>query len=256
MKVLLLLFIALLAGCATNVRPAAEGQPLPSVAFQQQGLAPRNGGQLIAPEALAPGDILLSATNGITSAGIRLATLAPVSHAALYIGDGLVAEAVGSGVRVRPLADAMAEESVVVAFRRAELDEAQATALRAFAEAQVGRPYNYVGVVLHAPFSLQRRLCELPLLPEITRDACLRGIATIQLGTPDNQSFFCSQFVLQAYAAAGLPLTEADPAWISPADILHMREGDVPAMRIHQPLTYIGHLKFSPAPQVVDAARR
>ncbi|WP_255988074.1 YaeF family permuted papain-like enzyme [Chitinolyticbacter albus] len=255
MKYLLVLCAVLLAGCATQVQQPGEGHAMPTVSFQQQGLAPRNGGQLVDMSALATGDILLSATNGITSAGIRLATLAPVSHAALYIGDGQVAEAVGSGVRVRPLADALAEESVVVAFRRDELDEAQAAALRAFAQAQVGRPYNYVGVVLHAPFSLQRRICELPLLPEITRDACLRGIATIQLGTPDNQRFFCSQFVLEAYAAAGLPISAANPAWISPADILHMREGDVPAMQVHRPLTYIGHLKFPPPSQLVETVR-
>ncbi|HSC79644.1 MAG TPA: YiiX/YebB-like N1pC/P60 family cysteine hydrolase, partial [Chitinolyticbacter sp.] len=224
MKYLLVLCAVLLTGCATQVQQPGEGHAMPTVSFQQQGLAPRNGGQLVDMSALATGDILLSATNGITSAGIRLATLAPVSHAALYIGEGQVAEAVGSGVRVRPLADALAEESVVVAFRRDELNDEQAAALRAFAQAQVGRPYNYVGVVLHAPFSLQRRICELPLLPEITRDACLRGIATIQLGTPDNQRFFCSQFVLEAYAAAGLPISAANPAWISPADILHMRE--------------------------------
>jgi len=37
---------------------------------------------------------------------------------------------------------------------------------------------------------------------------------------------------------------------VSPADLLHMREGDVPSVRIHQPLQYVGHLKFEPEPVV------
>ena len=48
----------------------------------------------------------------------------------------------------------------------------------------------------------------------------------------------------EAYRVAGLPITDADPRWISPADILHMREGDVSSVRVNQPLAYIGHLKF------------
>ena len=99
-----------------------------------------------------------------------------------------------------------------------------------------------------APFSLERRACELPLVPEGVRDFCIRGIATVQLGAGgNNDRFFCSQFVLEAYAQAGLPITDADPRWISPADILHMREGDVPSMKIHQPLVYVGHLKLDAA---------
>ena len=76
------------------------------------------------------------------------------------------------------------------------------------------------------------------------RNACLQGIAAIQLGTYDNDGFFCSQLVLESYKQAGLPITDANPRWISPADILHMREGDVPSLKIHQPLSYVGHLKF------------
>ena len=52
------------------------------------------------------------------------------------------------------------------------------------------------------------------------------------------------------YRSAGLPLTDADPRLINPGDLLHMREGDIPSVRIHQALQYVGHLK-SPPPQVV-----
>jgi uncharacterized protein YycO len=232
-----------LGGCATRVAdtPSSAGAP---ISFQRAALDPANGGQLVQAGALRSGDIILSATNGFTSAGIRLLTLAPVSHAAIYLGDDGVAEAVGEGIVVRPLADVLTEEAVVVAFRHPALVADHAQRIREFSKSKVGGSYNHVGVVLLAPFSLERRVCELPLLPEAMRDFCLRGIATIQLGAGSNDRFFCSQFVLEAYRVAGLPITDADPRWISPADILHMREGDVPSMRIRQPLVYVGHLKL------------
>lgn len=244
------LIAASCAGCATsiNVQPAAADgtTALPKLHFQNIGLNPRNGGRLVELHALRPGDILLSAANGITSAGIRLLTLAPVSHASLYIGDGHVVEAVGKGVRKRTIEEVLGEEDVVVAFRHPHSQTTHHEKLRAFALEKVGRPYDHVGIVLQAPFALERRLCELPLLPDAARNACLQGIAAIQLGTYDNDRFFCSQLVLESYKQAGLPITDANPRWISPADILHMREGDVPSIKIHQALSYVGHLKFFP----------
>ena len=245
---LLLTTLVICTGCATNVKPApdASGIQQPLLRFQNPALTPRNGGQLIGGEALRPGDILLSAANGIPSIGIRLLTLAPVSHASLYVGDQQIVEAVGQGVRTRKLDEVIGEEAVVAVFRHPELRSEHGDAIRRFAMQNVGKPYDHVGIVLQAPFSLQRRLCELPLIPELVRNACLHGIATIQLGTASNDRFFCSQLVLESYRQAGLPLTQADPRWISPADIMHMRAGDVPAMRTNQSLAYIGHLKFLP----------
>jgi hypothetical protein len=52
--------------------------------------------------------------------------------------------------------------------------------------------------------------------------------------------------VLEAYRHAGLLLTSADPRLVSPADLLHMREGDVPSIQIAQALQYVGHLKSPP----------
>ncbi|WP_374401817.1 YaeF family permuted papain-like enzyme [Niveibacterium sp.] len=256
-RILLLCLLLCCSACATQVaeKPldalAPGGQP--PIAFQRTALSPHNGGTLIGEQLLRAGDILLSAANGITSAGIRLFTLAPVSHAALYIGNGEVAEAVGEGVRVRSVAEVLDEESVVVAFRHPTLDDAAAARIRSFAQEKVGDRYNYVGVMMQAPFSIERRLCELPTVPATIRDACINGLATVQLGngTAGDDRFFCSQFVLEAYREAGHPITKSNPTWVSPADILHMREGDVSSIQVDQPLTYVGHLKFPPAPAPV-----
>ena len=233
------------SGCATAIKPEQDGAPA-KLGFQNLGLSPGNGGQLITEQSLQPGDIVLTADNGINSVGIRLATLSPVSHAALYIGDGQIAEAVGPGIRLRSVSAALTDEATVVAFRHPKITPANASAIKAFSELHTGEKYNFVGIMLQAPFTLERRFCELPLIPSAVRDFCIRGVAAVQLGLGRNDQFFCSQFVLEAYRSAGLPLTDADPRLVNPGDLLHMREGDVPSIKIHQALQYVGHLKAPP----------
>jgi len=156
-----------------------------------------------------------------------------------------VAEALRGGVRLRSMERVLQEETVVAAFRHPALDDERAKQLSEFAREQVGKPYDFVGVVMHAPFALQRRVCELPGVPTFLREACLSTLATFQLIHGGDDRFFCSQFVLESYRVAGLPITRARPHWVSPEDIMHMRAGDVPSLPVEQPLTYVGHLKFT-----------
>jgi len=243
-----------LAACASRVEPPATQGSAPGLTLQSSSLAPGNGGELIAPSTLAAGDILLSSVGTLQSLGIQLATFAPVSHALIYLGDARVAEAVGDGVQVRSIRAVLDSEQMVVAFRDPQLTPEQAAAVRSWALAQVGTQYNTVGVVLSAPFVVNRRLCEVPLVPGPLRDACVRGFASVQLGASRNDRFFCSQFVLEAYRQAGAPLSDADPRWASPADLLHLREGDVSTLAAARPLRYVGHLKYTPPLAVVTDA--
>lgn len=242
-----------LGGCASQVEAPTLEAP-PRVRLQSSALAPGNGGELVAPSALAAGDILLSSVGTLQSLGIQLVTFAPVSHALLYLGEGRVAEAVGEGVGVRSIEQVLDSETMVVAFRDPQLTPVQADAVRRWALAQVGTRYNTLGVVLSAPFVVNRRLCEVPLVPGPLRDACVRGFATVQLGASSDDRFFCSQFVLEAYRQAGAPLSDVDPRWVSPADLLHMREGDVATLVPARPLRYVGHLKYTPPMVVVSDA--
>lgn len=247
---ILLLLLLLLCGCAAQVQTTGSdpdsGEPAKrALALQRLALTPKNGGRLVDASLLEPGDIILSAGKGMVSVGIRVFTIAPVSHSVLYIGEGDIVEAVvGQGVRRRSLQESLDEDTVAVAFRAPDLTPEQGRQISAFAQAQVGTKYNALGVLLQAPFSIEKRICELPILPTNVRDFCIRGVASIQLGVVSKKRFFCSQFLLEAYRSAGVPITDADPRWISPADLLHMREGDVPSMRVRQSLAYIGHLKF------------
>ncbi len=242
-----------LGGCATqwgshpddlNVA-ATRGSPLP-VRFQQMSLEVAGvAARPLDVEALQVGDILLSATPSFNSSAIRLATLSQVSHSAVYVGDGNVVEAVGSGVRVYPLHQALDDGDIIVAYRHPGLDDGMRLKLRAFAMAQVGQPYNHIGIAMQAPFSLERRLCELPGVPGVVRNACMRSFSTIQMAPNEldaRNSFFCSQLVLASYRAAGLPLTGAADDAVSPAVLLHMREGDVPSFQVTRKLAYVGRL--------------
>ena len=237
--------MALTAGCATGTKsPDAASQPI--FGFQDKSLRPGNGGELVTASALRPGDIILTAANGMNSVAIRLATLSPVSHAAVYLGNNEISEAVGAGIVRRTVDSLVAEEATVVAFRHPLLSPEQASKISAFAAKNEGQKYNLLGVMLQAPFTIERRACELPLVPSLVRDFCIRGLAAVQLGLGRNDQFFCSQYVLEAYRSAGLPLTAADPRLINPGDLLNMREGDVPSVKINQPLQYVGHLKSPP----------
>jgi hypothetical protein len=246
--------IALLQGCATLVyvgTPSTSGDPDSAsgrhvLQFRKSSLTLDDDRVLARQEDLRSGDIILTSGLGLTAASIQLMTLAPVSHAAVFIGDGQVVEAVSSGVRIRALQELLAREVAAVALRYPDLSAEQAGKIRAYALSQVGAPFNFLGLVLHVPLSIQRTACELPLAPSGARNVCIRTVGNIQQLSPRSSQFFCSQLVLQSFRHAGVPITDADPRIVSPADILHMREGDVPSIRASRQLAYVGLLKRAP----------
>jgi hypothetical protein len=240
-----LISAVLLTSCATDIG-IDKTNGTPTLDMQSRFLNPSNGGQLIGKEAMQAGDILLSSTDSLASLGIRVLSVSPVSHASIYLGDGQVAEAVTSGIQVRNVDDFIAGEATIVAFRHPGILPTNIPPMRSFVDKHVGKKYNFVGIVLQAPFTLERRLCELPLVPGLVRDYCVRGVAAVQLGLGSQDKFFCSQFVLQAFNQAGLPLTDADPRLFAPSDLLNMRDGDVSSVKIKQTLQYVGHLKMRP----------
>ena len=164
----------------------------------------------------------------------------------LQAGDILFSsEAVGAGVRIRRLDEALKESNLTAAFRRPDLTEENIAALRDFARQQNGRRYNFLGIVKQVPYSLARNACELPVTPRRIRRFCLNTMAAVMIPSFGNRRFFCSQFVIEAFNRAGKPLTSKLPEWLDPADILHMREGDVATFTPKARLNYVGHLQCS-----------
>lgn len=232
-------FVLLLAGCSTA--PQTD-RPFP-LQIQSSSTQPA---QVISATALQPGDLLLSSATSPQSWGIRLFTLSGVSHAAIYLGDNQVAEAVGSGVKIIPLQQAIKESNNLLALRVQNFSSEQVLRLREFADQQQGKKYNYKGIVMFMPFMVSRRVCELPLMHENLRSTCLTALAGVQLADvedPQADRFFCSEFVIAGYRHAGIELLQGQANWVSPADILHLREGDVSAWHTEQNMQYVGHLK-------------
>jgi hypothetical protein len=246
--ILLLASMALLPACATQLLvpaasrdPKAElASPEPVLRFQSNAIAPV---AMVGTDEIEPGDILLSADATFVSASIRAMTFAPVSHAAVYIGEGQLVDAMRWGVRVRDLHDLLEESAVVLVLRYPQLTGKQAAAISEYATNRSGARFNFFGVTLHIPFSLVRRVCELPLVSSVVRDACIRGVGVLNHLAASESRVFCSQLVLLAYRHAGVSVTGADPRLISPADLLHMREGDVPSVSVAKQLRYVGQLK-------------
>lgn len=258
-KLIVLLASTILSyGCATQFSAAGmspeatpeEGLSGPVLLFQSNAIAPA---AFLRPDELEPGDILLTADPTFVSASIRAMTFSPVSHAAVYIGDGELVDAMRWGVRVRELDELLAEAAMVLVLRYPELTEEQAAGIREYAMNRSGTGFNFWGITLNIPFSLMRRLCELPLVSLEPRDACIRGMGVLNHLAAKETRVFCSQLVLLAYGHAGVRVTAADPRLISPADILHMREGDVPSVSIAKHLRYVGHLKYERAETMVAA---
>ncbi|MDR0770513.1 MAG: distant relative of cell wall-associated hydrolase [Burkholderiales bacterium] len=242
---LFVLSFVLVSGCATQT-VSAENAPM-RFQIQQRALTPKNGPRDIEEAALQTGDILLSADdNDWISLGIRLVSLSPVSHAAVYIGNGNIVEAVRSGVLLGTVTGMRDEQTVIAVYRYPNLDDTQRDSLRQIALWHVGNRYSMVGVVLQAPFMLTRRLCEMPVFPGQVRYGCYHTLGVIQMPPLDTKGLFCSQFVLETFRQAGLPLTDAASRWVSPDDIMHMREGDVPSFNAKFALEYVGHLKARP----------
>ena len=196
-------------------------------------LDPGADGHSIGEDALQAGDIIVSTTDHISSRGIRFGTGSQVSHAKLYIGAGQVIEAVGQGAIMRSLAESLADDTLAVAFRYPGITQQQQLMVRDFAGQQLDKAYNYVGIVRQALFQVERSNCDA--LPDDLAAACRNWVGRIVLGPGNDDTFFCSQLVLAAYASAGIPLTSTPPAWGSPEDIAELR--------LSGQLAYVGHLK-------------
>ena len=191
-------------------------------------LDPGAGGRSIGTSALQAGDIIVSTTRQFVSRAIRLGTLSPVSHVMLYVGDGRVIEAVGSGVRETTLAAAIEDAILAVAYRHPRMDAAHATVAVAYARTRIGNPYNYAG----AAYQGYRLLNPLPaaVIDAISRRL---GVEVGQAG-----AVYCSELVLEAFERAGVPLA-ARPGQSTPDQVVQIARSN---------LTYVGHLKAEDVP--------
>ncbi len=194
-------------------------------------LDPGAGGHTVPSSTLRVADIIVSTTNANVSRAIRVGTGSSVSHAMLYVGDDLVVEAIGDGVVLRPLASALQEATLAVAYRHHRLrsDETRAMQVRDFVGHQIDKDYNYAGLAGAGP--VRRLLCATSLMHPTGPILCL--LSTAQGMRPARDvAFFCSELVTRAFESVDLPLgTRANQ--MTPEGLARLR---------FTALGYVGHL--------------
>ncbi len=205
-------------------------------------LSPALGGLSLSWDALATGDLIVSTTTQAPSIAIRRIG-SPVSHAMLYIGGGQVVEAIGEGVVLRTLEQALSDSFVGVAFRHPKLTPQQALAVRDFVGRKLGSQYDYDLIAAHAKFQLGRMVCDS--LPEEYRDACMSRVGPVDLGRGTDERFICSSLVAEAFEHAGAPLLPVPARGATPGDLA-----------LSTRLVYLGHVKYDPPTGLADRLGR
>ncbi len=146
------------------------------------------------------GDILLFRGRGILSLIIRAITRSPYSHAGLvYLFEGRVycVEAVGAGVRIILLSELLERYHGGVDYFEVEASAKQRRRAVSFCFQQLGKFYDKPGIFRFAASLIFDR----------------RAVS------PRDDRWFCSELLAAAYAAEGVPLTEAQEAYTSPSDL-------------------------------------
>lgn len=196
-------------------------------------LAPEAGGRSIVESALETGDIIVSTTTEAVSGLIAGVSGSQVSHAALYVGDGMVVEAIGGGVMLTTLQQALEDDSFAVALRYPGLTEEQKLMIRDFAGQHLDSGYDYVGIARHALFRLAGVICNR--FEGTDRVACEAGRYMVSFGNDDADRWYCSELVFAAYEHAGASLGLL-PQTSTPGTIVSL----------NTILEYVGHLKSYP----------
>jgi cell wall-associated NlpC family hydrolase len=201
-------------------------------------LTPTSGGGLcIADSSLQPADIIVSAGIGAVSTAIRYGTASDVSHAALYIGDGEVIEAIGPGVMERPLNKSLDDHSLAVAYRARGMTPSAAAIIVHFAEQWKGKKYDTAGAA--AAGARNPFVCVVVM-----------GIAPCAAARAgkfkSSDKFYCSQLVLEAYRRAGVSFITQDPNTSQPEDMVTAYSKDK--------LLYVGHLVSTKAERKASSA--
>lgn len=194
-------------------------------------------GRSIGTDTLQNADIIVSTTAAFISKAIRNVTGSSVSHAMLYIGDGLIVDATGHGVGVRPLAEAIFDASLAVAYRHPQMTPGKAMVIRDFAGQRLGNKYSVRGIVGQLGATVDNAVfCDANDVHRLTRKGnCQVTVKSVNMAIASDQQVFCSQLVVEAYQKAGLPLTKTPPSFTSPEELVRLRLTDT--------IRYVGHLK-------------
>jgi uncharacterized protein YycO len=116
----------------------------------------------------------------------------------LYVDYGQVVEAIGEGVLLRQLDEAVAQASLAVAYRHPDMTPDRALIARDFVGQQLGKGYNYAGIAGQAGAAIDSWACGVFLNAKLV-SRCRHFTRDIDLSVTSRDRFFCSQLVVAAY---------------------------------------------------------
>jgi hypothetical protein len=156
---------------------------------------------------LRKGDIILNTTEGPLSESIRAISHSNYNHAAIYVGNGKVVEAVGGGVRQIDLTVFLKDDHLVrsMVIRNANLTDTQRDAIATWAIAKVGTPYNVGGLFGNT----------IKFKPNNHKEY-------------NRVDYFCSQLVAAAHSSAGAPLHKS--LELNPGELANMVKSELTAL--------------------------
>jgi len=180
------------------------------------------------------GDILLSRSQGLL--GELLALIGSNdfwTHTAIYVGDGKIVEAIGTGVKLTSITDWDYPNKTCVEVRRVkEVDTTKISKVIGFISSQIGKPYSYY--YLDKSYS------------------------------PNTISWYCSELVWAAYMQVGINIEYTPDEWVvSPQEIaddedtylIGSHEEDIPSNTTLKTLVltykFLSIFLFSPVDVVV-----
>lgn len=157
-----------------------------------------------------PGDILVTNSDGLNSAGIRLLTCSPVSHAVLMMDHENAIEAIPDGVKSTKLIDVIRGSNEVIVLRHKQISYVQGLGVARYVKSQVGKGYDFIGaarsgfnsgrygVFKYNPIGMAVQLAD----------------SNLNIISGHEVTFFCSELVTKAYESVGLKLSSKRP-WVT-----------------------------------------
>lgn len=118
--------------------------------------------------------------------------------------------------------------------------------MKSFARQVKDSGYNYRGIIQFIPYMVANRSARSTPSHETfaSSASAVRQSAAGRCGKRRQESVVLLGVCQRGLCPSWHPLTLAQAAWISPSDLLHMREGDVATFKPETQLQYVGHLKL------------
>lgn len=161
----------------------------------------------IAATDLQPGDILVYNSDGWLSWAIRVADNAEVSHAGVYLGSGMIAEALAvgdAGLNTHTVAESFAGSNWIDARRLHVFQSAEPILSVAQSYLDQNNRYGYGQILLLAGLCLTRKLdFGNPIIRRMA-DRAFRAAADFvhRMQDSDKEPMICSEFAFRTYDEA------------------------------------------------------